>query len=257
MPGERLVYGNWIRRRVLWRLGGGVVISAVAVLLPIHPILRGTAAVLFVLLATSFLFPAYAYYAFSPRGGNLQERVFDKIVETLGDPRPATILDIGTGNGVLAVKLAERFPQSRTMAIDFWGEAWEYAKSVCEENARIANVAGAVLFTRGDAAAMDFEDASFDVVVSNLTFHEVDAVSDKRIVVAEALRTLKRGGAFVFVDYFYQPKIYGPTSDFTGYVRTLIQGDVALDPMGDIVPLSRLLRHPRVLGKVGMLHGTK
>lgn len=257
MSGEQLIYGNWIRKRILWRLGAGVLISGTIACLPVHPYLRGVAVVLSVVLGVSLLFPLYAYYAFSPRGGNLQERIYDLVIDKLGDRTPKEILDIGTGNGVLAVKLAVRYPQSQVTGVDYWGDDWEYAQAVCDENARRAKVAGSVRFIRGDAAALDYQDCTFDVVVSNLTFHEVDTAPDKRSVVAEALRMLKPGGAFVFVDTFYQSKIYGPVDDFEDYVRSLVDRGAALRPIREGVPYSKLLEHPRVLGKVGLLNGTK
>jgi hypothetical protein len=84
MPTKPLVYGNWIRRRILWRLGSSAFLAAVVAALPIHPAIRVAAGSLFVLLFVSLLFPLYAYYAFSPKGGNLQEKIFDEILETLG-----------------------------------------------------------------------------------------------------------------------------------------------------------------------------
>lgn len=225
--------------------------------LPIHPIIRIVAMVLFAVLVVSLLFPLYAYIAFSPKGGNLQERIFDRIVEILGPREGEDILDIGTGNGVLAVKLAMRNPRSRVTAIDHWGENWEYAKAQCEENAQIAQVSDSIRFAKGDAAALEFGDSTFNAVISNLTFHEVETALDKRGVVAEAFRVLKEGGGFVFVDYFFQAKIYGPKAHFDEFIESLGIPHYKLKPISDIVPLSWMLRHPRVLGKVGVLSGQK
>ena len=52
-------------------------------------------------------------------------------------------------------------------------------------------------FQKASASKLPFADESFDVVVSNLTFHEVKDVKDKREVVREALRVVKKGGIFV------------------------------------------------------------
>jgi SAM-dependent methyltransferase len=255
MPTKPLVYGNWIRRRILWRLGSSAFLAAVVAALPIHPAIRVAAGSLFVLLFVSLLFPLYAYYAFSPKGGNLQEKIFDEILETLGQRQGGDILDIGTGNGVLAVKLAMANPRSRVTAIDYWGKNWEYAKALCEENARIAQVSDSIQFVRADAAALEFGDSTFDAVVSNLTFREVETARDKRDAVAEALRVLKVGGEFAFVDYFYRANIYGPVADFDEFIEGLGIRHYELKPIADAVPLSWMLRHPRVLGKVGELSG--
>jgi hypothetical protein len=37
----------------------------------------------------------------------------------------------------------------------------------------------------------------------------VKSVADKKLVLQEALRVIKRGGAFAFIDYFYDAKYYG------------------------------------------------
>ncbi len=256
MP-QQLRYGNWIRKKTLWRLGLGALGLAVVASLPLHLIFRVAAGILCAILSISLLFPLYAYYKFSPQGGNLQEQVYDLIVGILGDQGRASILDIGTGNGVLAIKLALHNPQSRVTAMDYWGEDWEYAISVCEENAGIANVAPAVHFVKGDAARLDFPDATFDAVASNLTFHEVKSVQDKRDVVREALRVLKAGGAFAFVDYFYESRHYGPTPELQIFLLGLGLQEVTLKPLGEIMTLPRMLRHPRSLGKVGTLSGRK
>jgi SAM-dependent methyltransferase len=50
-------------------------------------------------------------------------------------------------------------------------------------------------------------------VVSNLVFHEVRDVRDKKILLKEALRMVKPGGRFVFQDLFLWKQVYGPIDD--------------------------------------------
>lgn len=257
VPSRQLVYGNWIRKRVLWRLGAACLVAAGLALLPIHPWLRLAAVILFIILFVSLLLPLNAYVAFSPWGGNLQEAFFDRIVERVDGHAAWACLDIGTGNGVLAVKLALKIPEARVTALDYWGDDWEYAKRVCQANARTAGVESSIQFVSGDAAKLDFPDASFDAVVSNLTFHEVKTATDTRDVVAEALRVLKPGGSFVFVDYFFESKLYGAVPALEEFVRGLGVRSHQLVPISQVIPLSPMLRHPKVLGRVGMLTGSK
>lgn len=80
---------------------------------------------------------------------------------------------------------------------------------MCERNARLARVEARVHFQKGDATGLEFANETFDGAVSNLTFHEVRSVSDKKLVLGEALRLVKPGGAFAFIDYFYDAKYYG------------------------------------------------
>jgi tRNA1(Val) A37 N6-methylase TrmN6 len=65
-------------------------------------------------------------------------------------------LDIGSGNGVLAVTLAQQHDEAEIVGIDYWGKDWEYSKGVCEDNASAARVASRVHFQKGDAAALEF-----------------------------------------------------------------------------------------------------
>ncbi len=167
------------------------------------------------------------------------------------------ILDIGSGNGVLAVKLAQQAIDADVIGIDYWGKDWEYSKRVCEQNARIGNVELRVQFQKGDAAALAFADATFDGAISNLTFHEVRSAADKRAVVREALRVIKPGGRFAFVDYFYDATIYGQAADLEAYLTRLGLARVAYKPLRDLIVMPVLLQHPKMLGKVGIIYGSK
>ena len=75
-------------------------------------------------------------------------------------------------------------------------------------------VADHIAFQKGDAAKLDFPDETFDAVVSNFVFHEVRTAKDKRDVVKEALRVLKKGGVFSFQDMFSQKALYGDMEEF-------------------------------------------
>jgi ubiquinone/menaquinone biosynthesis C-methylase UbiE len=252
-----LRYGNWIRRRILWRLGLLAAAFGFVAVVPIPTVIRIIAGILSLITMLILIIPLYSYFMFSPRGGNLQERVYELVIQLLGEQEQGTILDIGTGNGVLAVKLAIGNPSSQVTGTDCWGEDWEYAREICEENSRIANVSSRVQFVKGDAAALDFPDETFDAVVSNLTFHEVETAPVKSAVVAEALRVLRPGGAFAFVDYFFESKYYGPAGEFDTFLLGLRLHSVALRRLGAMIDVPAILRHPRALGRVGILFGEK
>ena len=254
---ETLVYGNWIRVRVLWILGGLMAAFTAAALAPLPPWARICAAVAAAAFAVAFGIPLYSYWAFSHSGGNVQERVYDTIVDALATTANASILDIGAGNGVLSVKLALAFPESHVTGIDSWGPAWEYAQGVCNDNASRADVSDRIEFVRASAASLPFEDAAFDAAASNLTFHEVRDEPDKLRVVAEALRVVRPGGRFAFVDLFYDPTVYGDPQRFEDHVASLGLSAFELVRLSDRLPLPRLLLHPKVLGHAALLYGTK
>ena len=206
---EQLDYGNWIRRKKLLILGLCTLGASALFLIPLGSLFRILATILFAILLVSFLFPLYAYLMFSQNGGKLQEKIYNLIIQELGKDIKGRILDIGSGNGVLAVKLARQHGEAEVTGMDYWGEDWEYSKSVCEKNAKAAGVENRVHFQKGDAARLDFASDIFDGATSNLTFHEVKTAANAKSVLQEALRVVKPGGSFVFVDYFYNETYYG------------------------------------------------
>jgi ubiquinone/menaquinone biosynthesis C-methylase UbiE len=112
------------------------------------------------------------------------------------------VLDIGCGNAALTSKMAHKHSNAQIIGIDYWGKQWEYSKKACERNAKIEGVNGRVTFQKASALASPYKDESFDAIVSNLVFHEVRDAKDKREVVREALRVVRRGGKFTFQDLF-------------------------------------------------------
>ena len=253
----QLNYGNWIRKKNLLILGSCALVIGALIFLPFNFPYRLIVSILFVIVLASFLFPLYAYFMFSQRGGKLQDKVYNMIIGRLKGQIEGRILDIGSGNGVLAVKLAQRQPRAEVVGIDYWGKDWEYSKSVCEKNASAAQVESRIHFQKGDAAALDFPSDTFDGAVSNLTFHEVKSAPDKREVLREALRVVKPGGSFAFVDYFFDAKYYGEVHDFERYLHGLNLSEAAYKPLREIMAIPIVLRHPRILGKVGIIYGQK
>lgn len=253
----QLEYGNWIRKKILLMLGLCTLGVGALIFIPLGSLYRFIIMFLFVIAFVNFLFPFYSYIMFSQKGGKFQEKVYNLIIQSLGTVVKGKILDIGSGNGVLAVKLAQQFDEAEVIGIDYWGKDWEYSKSKCEKNAQTGRVEKRVHFQKGDAAALEFANDTFDGVISNLTFHEVQSIEDKREVLREALRVVKPGGRFAFVDYFYDTKFYGKVPEFEEYIKGLKLSQYHYKPLDDIIAIPILLKHPKILGKVGMIHGRK
>jgi SAM-dependent methyltransferase len=152
----QLDYGNWIRKKNLLILGLCTLGLGLLIFIPLGSLYRLLVAALFVILLVSFLFPLYAYVMFSQKGGRLQEKFYNLLIQRLGEKVQGRILDVGSGNGVLAVKLAQQQGEVEVVGIDYWGTDWEYSKSVCEKNAQAAQVENRVHFQKGDAARLDF-----------------------------------------------------------------------------------------------------
>jgi ubiquinone/menaquinone biosynthesis C-methylase UbiE len=166
------------------------------------------------------------------------------------------ILDIGCGSGALTIELAKKYRETRVIGIDYWGKQWEYSKTVCEKNAKIEGVADRVTFQKASAAALPFDDGSMDVVVSNLVFHEVSGVKDKRELIREALRVVKKGGKFVFQDLFLWKQIYGAPDELVETVRSWGIKEVKfINTSKSAFPKASKL--PFMLGTIGMIAGEK
>ncbi len=253
----QLDYGNWIRKKNLVILGLCALGIGALTFIPLGSLYRLITIILFAIVFISFLFPLYAYVMFSQKGGKLQEKIYNLIIQNLGVNVKGRILDIGSGNGVLTVKLAQQNKEAEIVGMDYWGADWEYSKSVCEKNAKIGNVESRVRFQKGDAASLDFATGEFDGAISNLTFHEVRSVADKRLVLQEALRVVKPGGVFAFVDYFYEEKYYGNSLELEDHLRNIGLEHFECKPLRDLIAIPSLLNHPKIFGKVGIIYGRK
>src|SRR5262245_19848957 len=141
--------------------------------------------------------------------------------------------------------------------MDYCRKYSEYSKSVCERNAQTSRVDNRVHFQKGDAARLDFANDTFDGATSNLTFHEVKSVADKKFVLREALRILKPGGSFAFIDYFYDEKYYGNRSELEKFLKGLNLAHIEHKLLRDMIAIPTLLNHPKILGKVGIIYGKK
>lgn len=240
---ERPVYPTWIRSsRIVrfWLLAAGVIAIGVAVSFLWLPGLA------IALLAFPFLYIAvvltWVTYRLGPRGGDLQGRIHQLLIDEVGVG--GRLLDVGCGSGQLLICFAKSGP-GEFVGLDYWGDDWEYSKVQAERNARLEGVPD-LEFVHGSASRLPFPDGAFTHVVSSLTFHEVRDVADKTASLADALRVLEPGGRFAFVDLFDDPGFY------QGRERVL---DAVRDAGGEIESVRKLteifdLEFPMNLGKV-------
>jgi 2-polyprenyl-6-hydroxyphenyl methylase/3-demethylubiquinone-9 3-methyltransferase len=110
--------------------------------------------------------------------------IADEITRTLG-PGPRRVLDLGCGGGFLSNHLATR------------GHAVTGLDNT-PENLRVARAhdrTGAVAYTLGDACALPFADATFDVVCA---MDLIEHVEEPERLIGEVGRVLAPGGLFFF-----------------------------------------------------------
>jgi len=244
-------YGNWVSVRLIliFGLAGLALLAAGYFFLPLA------------LLALLALFVAgyftYARYRFSERGGDVQSRIVDLVLDNLEWDGKGNALDIGCGNGALVIKLARKCPAATVTGIDYWGANWEYSKGTCEANARLEGVGGRTSFQKASAMALPFADGQFDAVVSNLTFHEVRNAKDKRELLREALRVLKKGGTFTFQDLFLIKSAYGSPNDLVKTIQGWGVSRVEFVDTHDTPFIPGSLKLPFMVGTMAIIKGEK
>ena len=114
-----------------------------------------------------------------------------------------------------------------------------------------------VTFQKASASALPFKDNCFDAVVSNLVFHEVSDEGDKRAVIREALRVVKKGGKFAFQDLFLAKRLYGNTEDLVRTIRSWGITEVEFVQTRNAAFIPTVLRLPFMLGTIGLITGKK
>ncbi|HYA90179.1 MAG TPA: class I SAM-dependent methyltransferase [Thermodesulfobacteriota bacterium] len=209
----------------------------------------------FFMLIAAFLF--YVRFKLSPKAGNVQESIWSFVIEHLDWSGEGRALDIGCGNGALTIKLAQKYRKAQVLGIDYWGKRWDYSMSVCERNAAIEGVSDRVAFQRASAASLPFADGYFDAAVSNFVFHEVGGVKDKRDVIREGLRVLKKGGRFAFQDEFLIKKMYGHPDALITTIKSWGIAKVEFIETRELPFIPRLLKAPFILGTMAMIRGEK
>lgn len=104
--------------------------------------------------------------------------------------RPKRILDMGCSVGQSTLPYCDYFPDAELTAIDVGAPLLRYA------HARAELLGKKVNFVQDDAEHSNFPDASFDLIVSHILFHETSRTAVANIM-RETKRLLAPGGVFV------------------------------------------------------------
>lgn len=244
-------YGNWVSNRLLYGSGGlGIIFIGLSF---IHWSLLIPA--IFFLVAFGYFI--YAHHKFSPNGGNLQNRIRNLVLDYLEWDGHGEALDIGCGNGPLVIGLAKKYPECKVTGIDYWGSAWDYSQNECEKNAGYEGVLSQVVFKKGNASNLPFPDETFEAVVSNFVFHEVADIKEKRDLVKEALRVVRKGGVFSFQDLFLVKNFYGETDDLLKTIKSWGIEKVGMIVTNDMDFIPGALKLPFMVGEIGIIYGKK
>ncbi|MDQ3677721.1 MAG: methyltransferase domain-containing protein [Actinomycetota bacterium] len=119
----------------------------------------------------------------------------DRILELAAPQATDVVVDIGSGTGLLSLKLAPLVEQ--VWAIDISASMVDYLRTKAA-SAGLQNVDAAV----ASAVSLPLVDAFADLVVSNYCFHHMGDL-DKRRALQEAMRVLRPGGRLVIGDMMF------------------------------------------------------
>ena len=254
-------YGNWIPNPMMKMLWGITTMFFAFFLLTVilwdNTILSVILFLLFAVTGCMALYMQACRRAFSFEGGKVMGKIHDYLVTKLPWDGTGSLLDIGCGSGALTIRCAKEWPGASFTGIDYWGKEWNYEKEQCEQNVRAEQVTP-VTFLQGDAAHLPFDDETFDAAVSNFVFHEVRTAPDKRNVVREALRVVKKGGVFAFHDLFEQHALYGNMQEFVELLHKEGISEIHYEPhteRSSFIPA--YVRAPWLLCNLGILYGRK
>lgn len=158
---------------------------------------------------------------------------------------PASILDLGTGSGAIALALAQKFPAAALTALD----ASEDALALAKENAVFTGMEARISFMRSDWFAGISVGTTFDLIVANppyLSAEETAAtapevrgfepfsaltaadngLADLRAIVAAAPRFLTVGGLLAVETGILQHAELVQFARSSGFVRTESRPDL-------------------------------
>ena len=164
----------------------------------------------------------------------LKKRVMRSLLNQRRWAGNETVLDVGCGRGLVAIEAARRVPEGTVHGVDLW-QASDLSGNSAEAiraNAGVAGVSDRLVVDTGDARALPYPDASFDVVCSMTAIHNIGDAEGRRKAIAEAWRVLRPGGQVLVFDIRHA-KTYLRQLQEAGAVETRVAGPIVLwGPVG-------------------------
>ncbi|MGD0341791.1 MAG: class I SAM-dependent methyltransferase [Bacteroidales bacterium] len=114
-----------------------------------------------------------------------------------------TVLDIGTGLGLLIIGAAKRLTNGKSIGIDIWNQNDLSSNTVegAKHNAEAEGVSDKVEIRNENIMSTDFTDNYFDVILSNLCIHNIKDKEGRQKACAEIYRILKPKGTAIISDF--------------------------------------------------------
>jgi SAM-dependent methyltransferase len=127
----------------------------------------------------------------------------DRILAKVAWTGAETVLDVGTGRGLLLIGAAKRLSTGHATGIDIWNaeDLSGNGPAGLLRNIELEGVGARTTVKSEDARTMSFADGSFDAVVSNVCLHNIYEQPGRAKACGEIARVLKPGGVAVISDY--------------------------------------------------------
>jgi arsenite methyltransferase len=135
---------------------------------------------------------------FSRRG---KFEVWAHLLTGLGLRGDERVLDLGCGRGAVLLAAAKLLPRGHAVGVDIWrADQTGNSMQATLANADAEGVADRIELHTRDMTDLQFPDASFDLVVSNLAIHNLPGNEARLCAIDEAVRVLRPGGRVVIAD---------------------------------------------------------
>lgn len=132
-------------------------------------------------------------------GDNDDDHIHDVMARWCpADTPPRVVLDLGCGIGQTTTALKRRFPDAQVIGVDTAAPLLRYAHD------RALRMDMEVEFRQRSAAATGLADASVDLILVMILFHELPGDVAEGVV-REAARVLRPGGTMTIVDFPHIP----------------------------------------------------
>jgi SAM-dependent methyltransferase len=135
----------------------------------------------------------YAMGRMGPYNSDIGDTTIAWIKQNYPDFKPRRILDMGCTVGHSTLAYCDAWPEAEVHAIDVGAPVLRYA------HARAESLGKKVHFSQQNAEKTDFEDGSFDLIVSHILVHETSNGAMRRIM-KECHRLLADGGLVVHAE---------------------------------------------------------
>lgn len=257
-------YGSWMPKALQRFLIGSAVFLFVLQLLNSRSAKSGTIA----LLSTFLMFIILMIYIYlylctskiDPQHGNLIGRLQRDCMTRLhlkNKKQRIRLLDVGCGYGSMTIGAAKMYNRAIIEGTDQWRKKRDGSLEQCQFNAKAEKVQKRTTFMMSDPLSLSYEDETFDGVMSCYYFHKCQE-NDKTLYIKEALRVLKNGGSFAFVDTFGQSNHYGDFEAFIAELNNMGYKEIHYIPrLKDDYDIPGYLNTKHLFKGLGMIYGIK